>query len=112
MSIEVKIPKELTEYKATEMLGFNFRETISIIISVPISLLAFNILKSYMSLQNVTYIIILIDLPFLMFGFTTIKGLPFEKFIMLYTLNKIINPPNRYYSEIDIFDEINNEKEL
>ncbi|MBE6065918.1 PrgI family protein [Clostridium cochlearium] len=110
MSIEVRIPKEITEYKAKQMFGFNLRESISIVFSIGVSFIAYNVLKQSMSLQDVTSVLVLLDAPILMFGFTYIKDLPLERFILLYILNKFINPANRTYTEIDIFDEVKIDK--
>ena len=80
--ITVRIPAEIRKYKESLILGFNFRQIASAVAAVGISAPLYYFGRKYVSEDLLSWIIILIAVPILGFGFFTFREMPFEKFVV------------------------------
>lgn len=105
--IEVRIPKEITEYKEKVMFGLSIRQliifTITILLSIGTYLLLTN--KLGMTMDSASYVIIFMSIPLLAVGFIKINGFPFEKYFMLVVRHKT-GKQKRPYGTSLLIDEV------
>ena len=89
--IEVRIPKEITDYEAKIFFGMSGRKLISFGIAVAISFILFFALRGVLSLQMLGRIAIIIDTPIVAVGFLHKNGLTMEKWIPIILKHKLNN---------------------
>ena len=100
--IEIKVPKEITEYKSKFMFGLTVRQFISLAalgICVPLYIFG----KDFMPEDLVSWLIMLIGAPVLAFGFFRFHGMTFEQFLLLIFRQKFVEPQRRKYIELPVF---------
>jgi hypothetical protein len=86
MSIEVRIPKEITEYREKIIFGLSGRQLLCFVIAIVLAVGSYILLTGVMHLtmQVASYIVIIEALPLMAIGFVRKNGLPFEKYVALW----------------------------
>lgn len=108
--IEVKIPAEIQEYKSKLIAGLSVRQVVSIAgaiaVAVPVALLG----RGHISNDILSWIVILVVVPFAGYGFLTFKDMKFEDFMKAYIKLNLF-PQKRVYEDTDmnIFESLNEE---
>lgn len=102
--IEIRIPKEITEYKEKFLFGLTMRKFFSLAAALAICVPLFIFGKEIISEDILSWIIILIAIPIMAFGWFSYHGMNFETFakciIKFYT-----EPQKRPYQELNTFWE-------
>ncbi len=101
--IEIKIPKEITEYKEKLMFGLTVRQLISVVAALAVCVPLYIFGKDYLSDDVVGWIIMIIAIPIFAFGFFKYDGMPFEQFLLMLYRQKWVEPQKRKYEELTIF---------
>ena len=101
--IEIKIPKEITDYKEKFLFGLTVRQLVSAVVALAICVPLFISGKDYLGEDLVGWIIILVAIPVFAFGFFRYDGMPFEKFLALIYRQKWVEPQKRKYEELPVF---------
>jgi len=101
--IEIKVPKEITEYKTKFMFGLTVRQFISLIAALVICVPLYVFGKDFMPEDLVSWLIMLIGIPVLAFGFFKFHGMTFEQFLLLIFRQKFVEPQRRKYIELPVF---------
>ena len=101
--IEIKIPKEITDYKEKFLFGLTVRQLVSAVVALAICVPLFIFDKDYLAEDLVGWIIILVAIPVFAFGFFRYDGMPFEKFLALIYRQKWVEPQKRKYEELPVF---------
>ena len=85
MAIEVRIPKEITEYKEKIMFGMSVRQLVCTVLAVVLAVgMGLLLTKVFgMTIDTASYGIILVVLPILAIGFIQREGMPFEQYMRL-----------------------------
>ena len=96
--IEVKIPAEIREYKSKLVFGLSTRQVASIggalALGVPVGVIG----RHYISEEILPWIVILLVVPFIGFGFFTFNDMRFEDFMKAFiSLNFL--PQKRVYED-------------
>lgn len=107
--IEIKIPKEITDYKEKFLLGLTVRQLVSAVVALAICVPLFIFGKDYLGEDMVGWIIILVAIPVFAFGFFRYDGMPFEKFLAILYRQKWVEPQKRKYEELPVFWECREE---
>ena len=107
--IEIKIPKEITDYKEKFLFGLTIRQLVSAVVALAICIPLFIFGKDYLGEDLVGWIIILVAIPVFAFGFFRYDGMPFEKFLALIYRQKWVEPQKRKYEELPVFWECREE---
>ncbi len=108
--LEVKIPVEIHDYKSKVVAGLSLRQLISIagamLTALPIGVFG----SKYISADIVLWLIILVTVPWICFGFKTFYGLKFEDYMRVLIV-QLLNPRTRVYEDTDesIFQELHEE---
>lgn len=101
--IEIKIPKEITDYKEKFLFGLTVRQLVSAVVALAVCVPLFIFGKDYLGEDLVGWIIILVAIPVFAFGFFRYDGMPFEKFLALIYRQKWVEPQKRKYEELPVF---------
>lgn len=101
--IEIKIPKEITEYKEKFLFGLTTRQFVSVIAALAVCVPLFIFGKDYLGEDVIGWAIILVAVPIFAFGFFKYDGMPFEKFLGMLYRQKWVEPQRRVYEELPVF---------
>ncbi len=111
--IEIRIPKEITEYKEKLFFGLTTRKLISLIVAAAICIPLYIFGSEYINEDILSFAIIIIAAPIIAFGWVNYHGMNFETFAK-YVLKFYLEPQKRPYKEKNIFyscrEEIINER--
>ncbi|MCR4644548.1 MAG: PrgI family protein [Oscillospiraceae bacterium] len=108
--IEVKIPAEIQEYKSKVIAGLSLRQLIAIggalAVGVPVGVFGYGKISNDLLL----WLVILIVVPFVGYGFLHFKGMVFEEFVKV-MFNYYFLPQKRVYEDTDanLFIDLNEE---
>lgn len=78
--IEIRIPKEVTDYKAKLFFGLTTRQCLAVGLALVINVPLYYFGRNYISEDILSWLIILIASPLVLFGFFKYNGMTFEKF--------------------------------
>ncbi len=106
--IEVIIPKEINEYEDKVMFGLTFRQIISTILSIVISIFLYTSLLNIINEEILSYLIIILDGAILSIGWVKYNGMRAEQFAFVF-LEHNLYPQKRGYEDCNIYEGINNE---
>lgn len=107
MSIEVRIPKEITEYKEKILFGLSIRQLICFSSAILLCVGTYILLVNFLGLSKdiVSYIVIIEAMPLLAAGFIKKNGLTFEKYAKLFLKHKFGTKKRTYKTELLIDDK-------
>lgn len=98
--LEVKIPIEIHDYKSKFIAGLSIRQLLSIggalATALPIGVLG----RNHISSDILPWIIILVTMPWVLFGFFTFQGMKFEDYIVSWLTFNLL-PQKRVYEDTD-----------
>lgn len=94
--IEIRIPKEVTDYKAKLFFGLTTRQCLSTGLALIINVPLYYFGKKYILEDVLGWLIVLIASPLMLFGFFKYNGMAFEK-IAKYFVNYYLKPQKRKF---------------
>ncbi|MFC0234346.1 PrgI family protein [Vagococcus entomophilus] len=102
MAIEVKVPKDIKEYKEKIMFGMTIKQLITLLIAIGVNIaLAFLFITVYgLEMNSISWVMILVSLPILSFGWVRRNELSFFAFLQI--LLKYHSDPNRLEKQDDV----------
>lgn len=110
MSIEVRIPKEIKEYKEKIIFGLNLRQLISVLVGGIICLSTFFLIKPIVGVDLASDIIAIEAIPIFAFGFIKVRSFNFETYAKIFLKHKLGKNKRTYENKlymINLKDEIN-----
>ena len=114
--IEVKVPKEIKNYKEKIFFNLSIRQSISLVIGllflVPFFL--YTVFELKWDSDLVGWLAIILGIPLFSIGFFNFRGMSMEKFVFQIVRTYFIYPTKRLYRKKNIMeeylDEVNTEK--
>ncbi|MDR1150172.1 MAG: PrgI family protein [Clostridiales bacterium] len=106
MPLEVKIPKEITEYREKIIFGMSIRQLICTLIAALISIITFFSIRKYIGSDLAGYLVLVEAMPVMGIGFLRVNGFSFEKYLAI-ILSHLLSNQKRYYKadvSIDTLD--------
>lgn len=107
--IEIRIPKEITEYKEKFLFGLTVRQFISVAAALAVCVPLYIFSKDYIGDDGAGWLVLLIAAPIFGFGFVKFNGMTFEKLLMVIYRQKWKEPQKRKYIELPVFWEFREE---
>lgn len=101
--IEIKIPKEITEYKEKFLFGLTVRQFFSVAVALAICVPLYIFGKDYLGDDATSWLVILIAVPVFGFGFVKYNGMTFEQLLVVLYRQKWKEPQKRKYIELPVF---------
>lgn len=105
--IEIRVPKEITDYKQKFLFGLTVRQFVSVVLALGICVPLYIFGKEPLGEDIISWLIIIIAAPIFCFGFLKFNDMPFEKFAML-VIRQILEPQKRKYVELPVFWSLRN----
>ena len=107
--IEIKIPKEITEYKEKFLFGLTVRQFFSVAAALAVCAPLYIFSKDYIGDDGAGWLVLLLAAPIFGFGFVKFNGMTFEKLLMVIYRQKWKEPQKRKYIELPVFWEFREE---
>ena len=101
--IEIKIPKEISEYKGRLMFGLTVRQLLSLAAALAVCVPLYIFGSDLIGDDLIGWIIILIAAPILAFGFLKFNGMNFEHIAGIILRQQFIEPQKRTYQELPVY---------
>ena len=116
--MEVKINREIREYTESIFFGLSLRQFIFSICACVVAVISYFILKPYFGIETLSWVCILVAVPFAVLGFVKYNGMTAEKFIVAWVKSMILTPKkltfkptNLYYRDVQNIKDIKSKKE-
>ena len=106
--MEIKINKEIQNYKESIFFGLSMRQFFFSIFGCGSAVLLYFLLRPYLSAEILSWICVLIVVPFAFMGFVTYNGMPAEKLVVAWFKSEILMPKYLIYESRNIYLEIFN----
>lgn len=100
--IEIKIPKEIKEYKETFLFGLTVKKFISLAIALLICVPLYVFGKNFMPEEMVSWAVIIVGAPILGIGFVTYHNMTFMQLAKRF-FDMTFHPQKRKYTELPVF---------
>lgn len=104
--MEIKINKEIRDYKETIFFGLSMRQFIFSLIACGVAVLLYFLLKPYFGLETLSWICILGAIPFGVLGFVKYNGMNAEEFIWAWMKSEILTPRVLFFKPENIYEEL------
>ena len=104
--MEIKINKEIRDYKETIFFGLSMRQFIFSLLACGIAVLLYFLLRNYLGLETLSWICILGAIPFGVLGFVKYNGMNAEEFIIAWIKSEILMPKVLFFKPENIYEEI------
>lgn len=110
MPLEVKIPKEIMEYREKIIFGMGIRQLICVLIALVFGIFTFFCAMPLIGSDLAGYLVLAELMPIMGIGFLRINGFTFERYVLIVIMHMIKKPIRVYRTElsVDYFDEYNN----
>ncbi len=90
--MEVKIPREVRQYKETIFFGLSMRQFFCSMIAVGVAIIAYFGLREYLGNEGVSWVCIFGALPIALTGFVTYHEMTLEHFVYAYIKSEWLMP--------------------
>ena len=104
--IEIKIPKEIRDYKEVIFAGLNLRQIISLIIAFAVNVPLYIYTKKYLGDELTSWLVMFTGVPVFLIGFIKFDGMPFEKYFKIMLRFNFLVPRKRKYKVENIYTAI------
>ncbi|HBP65248.1 MAG TPA: hypothetical protein DD730_13510 [Desulfosporosinus sp.] len=108
MSIEVRIPKEITEYKEKIIFGLSIRQLICFTVAITLGVGTYIFVTKWSNADVASYVVIVEVMPIFAIGFIKKNGFTFEKYAAMMFQHKC-GRNRRWYATHLLIDEISTE---
>lgn len=102
MAIEVRIPKEITEYKEKILFGLNIRQLLCFSAAIVLGTGSYYLISKYLGTEVASYVVIFEVLPIFALGFFKKDGFNFERYVALILRHKLGRSRRNYVTELYI----------
>ncbi|WMJ77850.1 PrgI family protein [Sedimentibacter sp. MB35-C1] len=101
--IEIKIPKEIRDYREAIFAGLNLRQIISLAVAVAINVPLYVYIKPYIGDEIASWLVIITGIPIFLIGFIKFDGMPFEEYFKVILRFYFLKPRKRKYKVENIY---------
>ena len=104
--MEVKINKEIRDFTEKIYFGLSLRQFFFSIFACLFSVMTYFSLKNKLSTETLSWVCILVALPFALLGFVKYNGMTANRFLIAFIKSEILMPkkltfkPTNYYEEL------------
>ncbi len=107
--IEIRIPKEVNTYEAKFIGPFTMRQSICLLITLPVCVLLYNFLRPYAPVDVVGVVCIFPASLAYLFGWFKPYGMKFEKFLQSVFITVFLAPSKRKYRTVNFYETLADE---
>lgn len=107
--MEIKINREVRNYKESIFFGMSLRQFICVLISCGLAVLVYFLFRSKLGLEVTSWLCIAAALPFILIGFVKYNGMNFEDLIKEYIYSKLLVPQKIVFESENIYVKLSEE---
>lgn len=107
--LEIKINREVRNYKESIFFGLSLRQFICVLISCCFALLAYFSFRNELGLELTSWICIAAALPFILVGFVKYNGMNFEDVIISFVYSKLLVPNKLCFQSENVYVKLSEE---
>ena len=104
--MEIKINKEIKNYKESIFFGLSLRQFFCVVISCILAVISYFLFKNKLGLEITSWICIIVSLPFIFIGFVKYNGMNFEDVIKSFIYSKFFVLPKLGFKSESFFSEL------
>lgn len=101
--MEVKINREIREYTESMFFGLSLRQFIFSALACIVAVYAYFLLRQHLGTETVSWVCILVAVPFAVVGFVKYNGMTAEKFIWAYIKSEILIPKRLVFRNTNMY---------
>lgn len=101
--MEVKINREIREYTESMFFGLSLRQFIFSALACIVAVCAYFLLRQHLGTETVSWVCILVAVPFAVVGFVKYNGMTAEKFIWAYIKSEILIPKRLVFRNTNLY---------
>lgn len=101
--MEVKINREIREYTESMFFGLSLRQFIFSVLACIVAVCAYFLLRPHLGTETVSWVCILVAVPFAVVGFVKYNGMTTEKFIWAYIKSEILIPKRLVFRNTNLY---------
>lgn len=109
--IEIRIPKEIRQYKEKAIFGLTWRQIFSLILTAGINVPLYMFLTPILGNDISSWLVIFTATPAMMLGFWEPYGMNFEDYLKAVVASMFIYPEKRLYKTENLYEILMGEKE-
>lgn len=102
MAIEVRIPKEITEYQEKILFGLTIRQLICFASAIVLGVGTYWLVSKYFGTEVASYVVIFEVMPIFALGFFKKDGFNFESYVSLILRHQLGTNKRGYKTELDV----------
>ena len=99
--MDIQINKEFRDYSETIYFGLNMRQLVFSAGAVGVAVGSYFLLKSYLSMEILSWLCIILAAPFAVLGFVTYNGMTAEQFIWAWLKSEVLMPKRLVFKAED-----------
>lgn len=104
--MEIKINKEIRDYKETIFFGLSMRQFIFSTLACGVALLLYFSLRHILGIETLSWVCILGAIPFGVLGFIKYNGMNAEQVIIAFIKSEILMPKVLYFKPQNLYYEL------
>ena len=99
--MDIQINKEFRDYSETIYFGLNMRQLVFSAGAVGVAVGSYFLLKSYLTMETLSWLCIILAAPFAVLGFVTYNGMTAEQFIWAWLKSEVLIPKRLIFKAED-----------
>lgn len=107
--IEIRIPKEINDYKEKFLFGLTVRQFASVAAALGAAIPLYIFSKDHIGADMAGWLVLLVVVPIFGFGFFKYNGMTFERLVVVVFRQMFIEPQVRKYEDLSIFWDLSQE---
>lgn len=101
--MEIKIPKEIREYRESIFFGLNARQFVCAVFALGVAVGVYFLLQPYVGTEEVGWMCILAAAPFAACGFFSYHGMTAEQFLWAWVKSELLYPKKLVFRSDNVY---------
>ena len=101
--MEIKIPKEIREYRESIFFGLNARQFVCAVFALGVAVGVYFLLQPYVGTEEVGWMCILAAAPFAACGFFRYHGMTAEQFLWAWVKSELLYPKKLVFRSDNVY---------
>ncbi len=104
--MEIKINKEIRDYTESIFFGLSMRQFFFSLMACVVAVVSYFLLRNYLGIETLSWVCILVAIPFAVLGFIRYNGMFAEEFIVAWIKSEILTPKILLFKPENIYYEM------
>lgn len=104
--MEIKINKEIRDYTESIFFGLSMRQFFFSLMACVVAVVSYFLLRNYLGIETLSWVCILVAVPFATLGFVRYNGMFAEEFIIAWIKSEILTPKILLFKPENIYYEM------